>query len=178
MDPPLHAWQTSSHTQPSHRHHVKQLLGVSRTDQPLFPLNHPCSPFMLLAGHSCRGKGRAGVQDRSCCSKQREHDRYALYPDPVPAYTMRGTETRREEERKEHLLGMPLELDGFGCFTRSGFPVAAPGGDGWAAAPAFLPCLDASGSKTWLLLMGRGNNCLSAKIKNPFSTCHWSRCRD
>lgn len=44
-------------------HHVKQLLSVSEEDQTLLPLHHPCSPFMLLAGHSCCGKGRVGVQD-------------------------------------------------------------------------------------------------------------------
>lgn len=159
-------------------HHVKQLLGVSSKDQPLFPLNHPPSPFVLLAGHWHHGKGRVGVQHRSCCSKQRVHGRYALYPTPIPTFTMRGTEPWREEERKDRVLCMLLELNGFGCFTRSGFPVAAPGGNGWAVALAFLPCLDASGSKMWLLMMEAGNNCWFAKIKNPFSTCCWSRCRD
>lgn len=132
---------------------------------------------MLLAGHSCHGKGRAGAQDRSCCSEQRERCRYTLYLAPVPVCTTRGSETWRDEERQECLLGMLLERDGFGCFTRSGFPPAAPGGNGWAAAPALLPCLDASGSKTWLL-MGGENNCLSAKIKNSFSMCLQSRCGD
>lgn len=82
------------------------------------------------------------------------------------------------EAQKEHLLGVLLELDGFGCSSRSGFSVAAPGSSGWAAVVAFLPCLDASGSKMWLLLMGGGNSCQSAKIKNSFSMSCWNRCGD
>lgn len=83
-----------------------------------------------------------------------------------------------KEAQKEHLLGVLLELDGFGCFTSSGFSMAAPGGSAWAADGASLPCLDAGGSKMWLLLMAGGNSCQSAKIKNSFSVNRWSRCRD
>lgn len=66
----------------------------------LLPLHQPCSPFMLLAGHWCCGKGRVGVQGRSCCSVQRERGRYTLYPAPTRACTMRGTETQREEAQE------------------------------------------------------------------------------
>lgn len=87
--------QTSSHVQ-----RVKQLLGVSEKDQSLLPLHHPYSPFMLLAGHSCCGQGRVGVQGRSHCSVQRERGRYALYPASTPACTVRGTETQHEEAQE------------------------------------------------------------------------------
>lgn len=137
---------------------------------------------MPLAGHSCCGKDRVGAQGRSRCSVQRERGRYTLYPAPTPAWD--GTEAQHEEAQKEHLspiihlLGVLPELDGFGCFTRSGFSAAAPAGGGWAAVLAFLPCLDASGSEMWLLLMGGGNSYQSAKIKNSFSVSCWSRCGD
>lgn len=84
----------------------------------------------------------------------------------------------QEEAQKEHLLGVLLELDGFGCFTSSGFSEAAAGGSAWAAVVASLPCLDVSGSKMWLLLMAGGNSCQSTKIKNSFSASRWSRCGD
>lgn len=51
---------------------------VHRRKTRLLPLHHPCSPFMLLAGHSRCGRGRVGVQGRSCCSVQREGGRYTL----------------------------------------------------------------------------------------------------
>lgn len=176
--PPLHAWAgILPHTTLTHV--PCQAVAWSIKEGPVsLPLNHHCSPLMLLAGHSPCGKGRVGARDRSCCSEQGECGRCVLYLAPVLMCTMRGTKTQCEEERKEWLLGMLLEHDGFGCFTRSGFPPAAPGGDGWAASPALLPFLDASSSKTWLLLVGGGNNCLSAKIKNPFSICLWSRLGD
>lgn len=133
--------RTSSHARISHMHRVKQLLGVSEKDQTLLPLHHPCSPIMLLAGHSCCGKGRVGLQSRSCCSVQREHGGYTLYPPSIPPCTMRGTETQHEEAQKEHLLSVLPELDGFGCFTRSGFSAAAPGSSGEAAVWHFSPAL-------------------------------------
>lgn len=86
----------------------------------------------------------------------------------TPACTVRGTETQHEEAQKEHLLHVLLELDGFGFFTKSGFSAAAPGGSGWAAVLAFLPCLDVSGSKMWLLLLGGGTAASVQRLKTHF----------
>lgn len=60
---------------------------------------------------------------------------------PFLPCTMRGTKTQHEESQKEHLLGVLLELERFGCFTRLGFSVAVPSSSGKAAVWHFSPAL-------------------------------------
>lgn len=114
-------------------HHVRQLLGVSRKVQPLFP----CSPFMLLSGHSCHGKGRVGVQTDPVAVGSRS------VVDTLCTHLLSLCDPREalrhgEKEQKGCLLGVLLELDGFGCFTGSGFPVAVSSGSAGRFFPALM----------------------------------------